>query len=144
MQLGILLRKFVCELRRRHAIGRRTIADHLAFGGDTRVAHFQRLRALIATAADRSRTRMRASKCADRTRDLRSRLSVATRRRRLQFIVERVLQLSELDAILRPFRSGDARLYGCEIQFENARVLQLPFLRHAEESLRLEIVSKRG
>src|SRR3569833_3771973 len=56
-----------------------------------------------------------------------------------QDIREALLQLSERDAILRPLRSGHARLDSAEIELDHARIVDLARPRRAKAALRLEV-----
>ena len=62
----------------------------------------------------------------------------------LQKRTKRLAELGKIDPILRPLRTGHARLHVAEIQFEIDAVIDLAFARHAEHFLRAEIIFERG
>ena len=52
-------------------------------------------------------------------------------------------QRRQLDTILRPFRTGDARLHRAQLQLEHLRVIDLSLARNAEQSLGLVVAADR-
>ncbi len=57
---------------------------------------------------------------------------------------EGLLEIVQVDPVLRPLRPGHARLDIGEVEFEIDGVIDLPLARHPEHPLRLEVVFKRG
>src|SRR5688572_29918011 len=62
--------------------------------------------------------------------------------RLLEEINELLLQLAEVDTILRAFRSRHRRLYVCEVYFKHLRVVDLAAARDAKEPLRSEVTAE--
>lgn len=58
--------------------------------------------------------------------------------------VERVFHVSEFDAILRAFRSGNGTRNRRKIKLDDFRVVDFARFRHAEKPLRLEIIAHDG
>ena len=134
------------DFLRGHAIRRRPVRHHLRLGQRARVLvrdavlpDLRRgVRSLLAAAFHRFDER-RLDDLVEALLHLVPLLAVSVGARRLQQLEELPLQVRELDAILRPLGSADARADGPQIQLQELRVVAFAFLRDAEETLLLVV-----
>ena len=120
-------------------VGAGAVQDHLRDVYRRAFAHMIRVALPLGGKEFRSRRRRAAVDMhGNFVRQIRRRFPIAAVFQRLgKKVGERVLQIRQIDVILRALRSRNTGHDGREIEIEIDRVVDLPFLRNAPQALRL-------